>query len=177
MDEQPLQLLIAFFQDEQGYQEAIDVLKSASKEKQRGIHGAVAITKDQNSAIHYKDVGLTPAKGALSGVILGTALGILSGGIGIALGTIGALVGSLFGAKKRSGQFSDVRMHELVASLAPGTSAILAIVEPEQLAELEKEIEIFEVEIFITEVSADLGEELDSHRQAAYAEWVEKLEN
>lgn len=176
MDEKSLQLLIAFFQDEQGYEEAIKVLQSASKEKQRGIHGAVAIIKDQNSEIHYKDVGMTPAKGALSGVILGTVLGVMSGGIGIALGTLGALVGGLFGAKKRSDQFTDVRMHELVAALAPGTSAIVAIVEQEHLSALEEEMEISGAEIFIAEVSADLAEQLDAHRHAAYTEWAEKLD-
>lgn len=177
MDEKSLQLLIAMFQDEQGSEEAIGVLKSASKDKQRGIQGAVAIMKDQNSGIHYRDVGMTPTKGALSGVIIGTVLGIMSGGIGLALGTIGALVGGLFGEKKRNDQFSAVRMHELIASLAPGTSAIVAIVEREHLAELEKEMETAKAEIFITEISSDLAEQLDTHRHAAYTEWEEKLEN
>ena len=175
MDEKNLQLLISIFKDEKGAEKAIETLKAAHKDAESGIQAAVAVIKDQNSAIHYKDVGLTPAKGALGGVILGATLGILTGGVGIALGALGAFVGGLIGNRKREQQFSSVRMNELVASLVPGTSALVAVVEREHVADLEKGLESFEAEIFTAEVSADLAEKLDSQRHAAYTDWIEKL--
>jgi len=176
MDEAQLQLLIALFPGEQDAETAIKALKSTLKEKTSGIQAAVAIRKDQNNEIHYKDVGLTPAKGAMGGVILGATLGILSGGVGIALGAAGALVGGLIGQKKRQGKFASVRMHEIVASLAPGTSAIVAVVERESSAELEKELEASNAEVFTAEVTADLAEKLETHRHTAESNWTEKLD-
>jgi uncharacterized membrane protein len=81
MDEKNLQLLISIFKDEKGAEKAIETLKAAHKDAESGIQAAVAVIKDQNSAIHYKDVGLTPAKGALGGVILGATLGTLQVGL------------------------------------------------------------------------------------------------
>ena len=106
MNKSSLQLLIAVFEDEQGAEQAIKSLQPMDKEKQGAIQAAVAIVKDRHEGIRYKDVGLTPAKGALGGVILGVVLGVATGGAGIALGTLGALVCGLLGGKRRGEQFS-----------------------------------------------------------------------
>jgi len=42
----------------------------------------VTLRKDERAPIHFKDVGLTPAKGAAGGVVLGAMVGILTGGPG-----------------------------------------------------------------------------------------------
>jgi len=109
----------------------------------------------------------------VGGVILGATLGILTCGIGIALGALGALVGGLVGSRKREQQFSSVRMNELVASLVPGTTALVAVVEREHIADLEKVLNSFDAEFFTAEVSADLAEKLDAQRHEAYIDWTE----
>jgi uncharacterized membrane protein len=177
MSDSSFQLLIAVFQNEQGAEKTIEALKPAYKENQDVIQAAVAIVKDQHDSIRYKDVGLTPAKGAVGGVVLGAVLGIATGGAGIALGALGALVGGLLGGKKRGEHFSEVRLNEVVAALAPGTSAIVAVVEQEYLTALEGEIHALTAETFVTEVSADLAEQLEEHHHKAYTDWVDKLDN
>jgi hypothetical protein len=92
------------------------------------------------------------------------------------LGALGALVGGLIGNRKREQQFSSVRMNELVASLVPGTSTLVAVVEREHVADLEKGLESFEAEIFTADVSADLAEKPDSQPHAADTDWIEKLD-
>ena len=176
MNGSSFQLLIAVFQNEQGAEKAIEALKPAYKEKQDAIQAAVAIVKDRHDSIRYKDVGLTPAKGAPGGVVLGAVLGIATGGVGIALGALGGLVGGLLGSKKRGEQFSEVRLNEVVAVLAPGTSAVVAVVAQEHLVAFEQEFHALNAETFVTEVSADLAEQLEEHRHTAYTEWVDKLD-
>jgi len=177
MNDKSLKLLIPVFDDEQGAEKAMEVIKAKYKDKHSGIQAAVGIIKDENSAIQHKDIGMTPAKGAIGGVILGGAIGVLTGGVGLALGAIGALVGGVIGERKREGQFSEVRMNEVAAALAPGTSAIVAIVEQEHLPELESEFSGFNAEIFTADVTEDLTEKLEDHRHVAYADWIEHLDN
>jgi uncharacterized membrane protein len=176
MNKSSLQLLIAVFEDEQGAEQAIKSLQPMYKEKQGAIQAAVAIVKDRREGIHYKDVGLTPAKGALGGVILGVVLGVATGGAGIALGTLGALVGGLLGGKRRGEQFSEVRLNEVIAALAPGTSAIVAVVEQENIGDLEQELYALNAETFVTQVSADLAEELEERQHTAFSEWIDTLD-
>jgi uncharacterized membrane protein len=176
MNEENLKLFVAMFQDEKGAEDAIDALKPVPKEE-HGIQGMVAIVKDQKNGIRYKDVGMTPAKGALGGVILGGALGILSGGATVVLGMLGAIVGGLMGERKRAGEFSSIRMNEIVASLVPGSSALVAVVEKERLQALEDHFHQFEAEIISAEINADLTEKLDPHRHTAYTELTEHLQS
>lgn len=174
MSDEDSKLFIAIFQSEKGAEEAVDTMKSGRSEE-LGIEAMVAIVKDQMSAIHYKDVGMTPAKGALGGVVLGTALGILSGGGTVVLSALGAIMGGLMGERKRSGEFSSIRMNELVASLVPGTSALVAVVNEEYSHALEEHFQQFEAEIFISKVTADLAEKLDAHRHKDFMVWTKDL--
>lgn len=176
MDEANLQILIAVFKGEKGIGQAVEILKTSWKEEGHGgVQSAVGIVKDQDSAIHYKDIGMTPVKGALGGVVIGAVIGVLTGGVGIVLGALGALVGGLLGERKRAGQFSDVRMNEVVASLVPGSSAVVTVVTQERAPELEGKLETVGAEIFSAELSSDLAEQLESHRSKATTEWIEKL--
>ena len=174
MNEENSKLFIALFQDEKGAEDAVDAMKSVPKEV-HGIQAMVAIVKDQKNAIHYRDIGMTPAKGALGGVILGAALGILSGGATVILGTLGAIVGGLMGERKHSGELSSIRMNEILASLASGTSALVAVVDKERVQALEERFDKFDAEIFTTEITDDLVEKLDPHRNTAFTEWTKHL--
>ena len=77
MSERSLQLLVAAFDGETAAEEALKTLKEAQDEKLVGIQAAVAMRKDDEGQIHFKDVGLTPAKGAVGGIALG-AVAIIS---------------------------------------------------------------------------------------------------
>src|SRR5262245_52807235 len=101
MNNPTVQVILAVFNDENGAESALKQLKAAKKEKLK-IQAAVAMVKDASgSRFHYKEVGLTPGKGALSGVVLGATLGIMTGGATVILGAAGALLGGLIGRKKQ----------------------------------------------------------------------------
>jgi uncharacterized membrane protein len=175
MSDESVQLIIAAFNDESGAEEALKQLK-ASKKKLTGIQAALAMHKDATGKkMHYKEVGMTPGKGALGGVILGATLGILSGGTGLVLGAAGALLGSLVGEKKQEGRFSADRINQVAASLPPGSSAIGAVVEDHSVAELEKELAALGADLLIIPISANIAEQLKEHRDAAYAALTREL--
>ncbi|MFC2023884.1 hypothetical protein ACFLT5_04035, partial [Chloroflexota bacterium] len=68
MNESSMQLIVAAFPQETEAEEALKTLQEARDEKLIGVHAAVAMRKDCEGQIHFKDVGLTPGKGALGGV-------------------------------------------------------------------------------------------------------------
>ena len=78
--------------------------------------------------------------------------------------------------KRRGEQFSEVRLNEVVAALAPGTSAIVAVVEQDNIGDLEQELYALNAETFVTQVSADLAEQLEERQHTAFSEWIDTLD-
>lgn len=50
------------------------------------MQAAVVMRKDAENQVHYKDVGMKPAKGALAGTAIGAIIGIATGGASLVLG-------------------------------------------------------------------------------------------
>lgn len=122
-------------------------------------------------------MGLTPAKGAAGGVVLGAVVGILTGGTGLALGALGALVGGLMGRKKRDSRFSADRINQIAASLAPGSSAVVIVMESGWVAVLEEELALLGGDVLTAEIPADLDQHLDASQEAAYAALLTQTKN
>jgi uncharacterized membrane protein len=176
MSDVPVQLVVAAFDDDKGANEALRQLKEFKKEKLIGIQGAVLMVKDATGQkIQYKEVGLTPAKGALGGVVLGAALGILTGGAGIILGAGGALLGGLVGRKKQDSRFASDRINQVASSLKPGASALVAVVEHKWVADLEKELEEMGGDLLTAPISSDIARELEEHHEVAYSVLLNEL--
>ncbi len=176
MSEVPVQLIVAAFDDENGAEDALKALKAAKKEKLIGIQGAVVMYKDASGKkIHYKEVGLTPGKGALGGAVLGAALGVITGGATIALGAAGTLIGGLVGRKKQSSRFSSDRINQVAAALKPGSSAIVAVIEHKWVTELEKALEELGADLLTAAISADIAQQIEAHRDVAYSALVSDL--
>lgn len=171
-----LHLIIAAFEGETAADEALKMLKESREEKLVGIQAAITMHKDETDQIHFKDVGLSPGKGALGGVVLGAAVGILTGGTGIALGAAGALVGGLVGKRKRDSGFPTERLNQVAAALAPGSSAILIVMEPGWVVVLEEELERLGADLLTMDIPADLAERPAAEREAAFAALLEQLE-
>ena len=104
----------------------------------------------------------------MGGIVLGAVVGVLTGGAGLALGALGALVGGLVGKKKRDSRFSDDRINQIAASLAPGSSAILIVMEPGWVVVVEKELEALGADILSAPISAGVVEQLEDGHEAAY---------
>lgn len=176
-EEAQLHLIIAAFEAETGAEEALKSLKESQDEELIGIQAAVALHKDENGQMHFKDVGLTPTKGAVGGVVLGAVVGILTGGTGIALGALGALVGGLVGRRKRDSRFPAERVNQLAAALAPGSSAALIVMEPGWAVILEERLGLLGAEILAADIPADVARQSTAEREAAYTALVNQLKH
>jgi len=176
MSEKPVQFVIAVFDTEQGAEETLSNLKAEKKEKLPGVQAAVAMRKDAQGRIHYMDVGMTPAKGAVAGIVMGAVVGIATGGAGLVLGTLGALLGGVIGKRKREGQIRAEQVNQVVASIPKGSSALLTIVEPEFAAEFEDLLQAEGGQTFSADISANLAAQLGEHGEAAHAALMEQLE-
>lgn len=172
-----LHLVIAAFEDEAGAEEALNRLKASQDEELIGIQAAVALYKDAKGQIHFRDVGLTPAKGAVGGVVLGAVVGVLTGGTGIALGALGALVGGLVGRKKRDSRFPAERVNQLAAALAPGSSAALIVMEPGWAVVIQERLGLLGAEVLAADIPAGVAEQSQAEQEAAYASLVSQLKS
>jgi len=168
MSESTIPVLIAAFDDELAAEEALKTLAESRDEELIGIQAAVAMRKDDKGQIHFKDVGMTPGKGVVAGVVLGAVVGVLTGGAGLALGTLGALVGGIVGKKKQESRFSNDRLNQVAASLAPGSSAVVIVMEPGWVVVLEKELEALGADVLTSNISADIAKQLEASPDAAY---------
>jgi uncharacterized membrane protein len=74
--------------------------------------------------------------GVVGGIVVGVLFPPAILGSALATGTLGAIVGKIRNTTKRSGLAK-----ELEASMAPGTSAIVALVEDQAMVEVERALE------------------------------------
>jgi uncharacterized membrane protein len=176
MNEASMHLLIAAFDEESSAEQELNSLKASGEEKLAGIQAAVAMRKDEHGQLHFKDVGLTPGKGALGGVALGAVIGILTGGTGLALSALGALVGGVVGRRKRDSRFSADRLNQVAASLEPGSSAIVIVAEPGPHGALIEELELLGGDVLTVDIGADVATQLEAHQEAAYAALIGQLQ-
>jgi uncharacterized membrane protein len=172
-----MHLIVAAFDGETGAEEAFKTMKESRDEELVGIQAAVALHKGQQDQIHFKDVGLTPAKGAAGGVVLGAVVGVLSGGTGLALGALGALIGGLAGKKKRDTRFSADRINQVAASLAPGSSAIVIVMEPGWVVVVEEELARLGADVLTADIPANVDQHLDAAQEAAFAALLSQVKH
>ena len=174
-EEAHLHLIIATFDGEASAEEALKALKASREEKLVGVQAAVALHKDDTGQIHFRDVGLTPAKGAVAGVALGAVVGILTGGTGLALGAVGALVGGIAGKRKQESDLPAGRLNQVAGALAPSSSAILIVMEPGWAVVLEEALELQGADLLTLEIPADIAERPAAERDAAFAALLAQL--
>jgi len=175
MSEGTLYVLVAAFDSETGADQALDELKDARDEKLVGVQAAVAMYKDAEGQIHFKDVGLTPGKGAVAGVVLGAVVGVLTGGAGLALGAVGTLVGGLVGKKKQDSRLSTDRINQLAVSLPPASSAAVVVMEPGWVAVLQENLELLGADVLTVDVPADISQQSGADQEAAYAAFLSQV--
>ena len=175
MDQKSVQFVIAIFDNETGAEETLSRLKSEKKEILGSVQAAVVMRKDTESNIHYKDVGMTPAKGALAGTAIGAIIGIATGGASLVLGAAGALLGGMVGKRKREGNVAAEKVNQVVASIPTESSALLAIVETDATDQFEELLHGSAAQTFTAEISADLASALNEHADETHAAFLENL--
>ena len=167
MSEVPVQVIVAAFQDEQAAGKALDELKQAKKDGLIEIRDAAVLTKDPSGKLHVKDVkdwGF--GKGALAGGVVGVVAGLLAGPVGWGL-LGGALIGGV-AAKMADGGFDNKRLEQIGASLKPGSSAIIAVVDHVWVAKAEAILRQQSQDATTQAISADIASQLDQGRDVVY---------
>jgi uncharacterized membrane protein len=168
MADVPIQIVAAAFNSEDGAEQAFKSLKDAQGAGLVTINNVAVLTKDAAGKLHIKEpTDWGGGKGAVIGGVTGAALGLLAGPVGWAVG-LGALVGGL-AAKLRDSGFSDERLRKLGASLKPGSSALVAVVEHRWVATLERQLAEAGADTLTEEISADIARELEAGHDVAYS--------
>lgn len=110
--------------------ELLLAMANLASEGKLAMHDAVIVAKDDKGhAKVVETVDVTPAKGALAGTWWGMLAGLLFGGpvfLGAAVG--GAAAGALYGKLVDRG-LEDQWVKDMAEWIAPGTSALLLLVD------------------------------------------------
>jgi uncharacterized membrane protein len=168
MTDIPVQVVIAAFEEERAADEVLSQLKEAKWAGLIGIQNAAVLRRDQKDKLHIKELkDWGGGKGAAFGGALGAVVGVLTGPGILVAGAAGALIGGL-AAKLRDSGFSDERLKTVGASLKPGTSAIIAVIEHKWVAELENEMAEAGADVLTEAIAADVAEQLEAGREVAY---------
>jgi uncharacterized membrane protein len=133
----PVELVIAVFENEQAASQALETLNRLHKEQLVEIGDAAVVRRDAHDKVHiHQTMDVTGGRGAAVGGVLGAVLGLIAGPPGIVVGgAVGAIVGGAAARVIDTG-IPDRRLRELGATLSPGTSAIVAILEHTWVAEV-----------------------------------------
>jgi len=168
MSDVPIQLIVAAFRDERAAKEALNALKDAQRQKLIKINSAAVLRKDEKGRLHIKETAdMGGGKGAAIGGVAGAAIGLIAGPVLLVPAAVGALVGGL-SAKLRDSGFSDARLKALGAHLAPGSSAIVAVVEHRWVAEVKQAMAEAGADLFAEEIGADISAQLEAGHEVAY---------
>jgi uncharacterized membrane protein len=169
MSDNPIQLVVAAFQDEKTAKVALKELKRAQRAQLIKIENAAVLRKDEKGKLHIKETGdLSGGRGAAFGGVAGAAIGLLAGPALVVPAAVGALVGGLT-AKLRDKGFSDARLQALGEGLTPGSSAIIAVVEHKWVGKLEEALAEIETDLLTLELQADIAEQLEAGHDVAYS--------
>ncbi len=166
MEKEPALLTLIVFDDSGGAAKALEQLQK--EKKLPGLKSAVIVQKDRAGRLSVKDIGLTPGKGAAAGVVLGAALGVLSGGATLAMGAVVGMLGALIGRHSRSRRLAPDLTRPLSDALRPGCSAILAAGEQELPEAVVDEFGSLGAELISIELTAEMLQVIKTHSGEAY---------
>jgi len=168
VNEVPVELIVAAFQDEKSAAEALKALRQARREKLIGIQNAAVLRKDEKGKLHIQETAdMGGGKGAALGGVAGAAIGLIAGPALLVPAAIGALVGGL-AAKLRDSGFSNERLQALGENLKPGSSAIVAVVEHRWVAEVEEAMAEAGADAVTAALGADIAAQLEAGHEVAY---------
>lgn len=160
MNDKILHAILATYQDETSANEAHKALLQATKEGQFDIHDSALIFKDADGTIHVKDTAdVSTGKGAAIGGIIGGVLGLIAGPAGaVILGGTGAAIG---GAITRGDEgLPDERLYELGEKLEAGTAAVVVVVNPAWVSDVEAQLAASASNVTTKELSPEISAQL-----------------
>jgi uncharacterized membrane protein len=131
----PQSLVYAVYDSPAGANDAFKAMKQTQKEGVIHIDSFAVISKDDKGHVR---VHSTQKRGARAGAIVGALVGALGGPAGVAAGAaagggVGYLTGNTVGIPRED-------INAIKASLQPGTSALIAVIDERWVADLERSL-------------------------------------
>jgi uncharacterized membrane protein len=169
MSDEPVQVIVAVFQSEQGADSVLYDLEAARAAGYYGIQNAAVLRRDKDGKLQIqekKDWG--GGEGAAAGAIVGAIVGAITGPGAVLVGAAGAAIGGL-AAKLRDSGFDDGRLKTLGESLTPGTSALVAVVEHKRMAEYEAKLVQASGDSVTETVAAEIAQRLVLDGEVIYS--------
>jgi uncharacterized membrane protein len=156
-----VELIVAAFGEEYGAENAIRTLHEADKAPAHGIHDLAVIRRDADNILHIREMLDGDAdKTAAAGALIGGVIGLLFPPGVLAPGLISSTVEGLAARLKENG-FSDEGIKELGATLKPGTSAIIAIVDDQSADDLEHRLAVHGARVVRQFITTEIVAQLD----------------
>ena len=154
-------VMVAEFQNEQSAKAAYKELKDKKNLRLIHMEQSAVISKDEKGKLHIKEThDMGGGKGSGIGLLVGGAIGLLSGGVGlVAAGAAGAVVGGL-AAKLHDGGFKDDRLKEIGETLPTGSSALVVLVEEDELSEMRGHLNEDARNVMVTHLSPGLAAQM-----------------
>lgn len=171
MKDDTIHLILAVFEGKDSAETAVAKLPK----RDRNVESAVVMQKDDLEQVTFNDVGRTPLRGTVNGIILGGVVGLLTGGTGLALGALGGVIGHHRTAKKQTANMIPDQLSKLAGSLGPDSSAIIAVVKGEPKTESMNIIKESGGDIFEAVIPQEASVQLDDQADEAYTALLEAL--
>lgn len=165
MNDAPVQLIVAAFNDPSRAGEIMADLKQGKKEGLIGIIDAAVVVKDGEGKLKVKDAKRRSTRGLITGGVVGGVLGLLAGPVGLLAiggGAIGALAGKAAGSGLKS------TMEEIGSALTPNSSAIVAVVEHKWVGVLESALAAEGARIAMDAIKEDIAAQLNAGGNVLY---------
>ena len=141
MASNPVQVFIAAFETEGEAGDALRDLRAMDREGSIQLIDAAVVVRGADGKVRFEETAdPSGKKWAKRGAIAGGLVGLIFPPSIIASAAIGAAGGGVWG-KVRDKGFQDSDLRSLGDSLAPGTSAIIAVAEDHMIERLQRGIE------------------------------------
>ncbi len=163
-----IRILVAAFRDDISAEEALVQLKQLKRQEAIRFREGAVVSRDEKDRLHIHEAGdVSGGEGASFGALLGAMIGIIGGPAGVVAGAgTGALVGGLT-AKIYDAGIADERLVEIGQALTPGTSAVVLILEADQLDLVAKEMQDQGATIFVESLAAQIAAHLSEEKGTA----------
>lgn len=165
MSEAPVQVFVAAFNSPDGASKAMSDLKEGKKEGYIGIVDAAVVVKNAEGKLKVKDAKHRSTKGLITGGLVGGVVGLLLGPVGLLAlggGAIGVLAGKIQGSDLKA------EMKDIGSSLAPNTSAIVAVVEHKWVEQMEEQMAAEGARVVRDSIKADIADQLKTGGNVVY---------
>ncbi|HKA67942.1 MAG TPA: DUF1269 domain-containing protein [Actinomycetes bacterium] len=141
MTSNPVQVFVAAFESEGEAGDALRDIRAMDREGSIQLIDAAVVVRGADGKVRFEETAdPSGRKWAKRGAIAGGLVGLIFPPSIIASAAIGAAGGGVWG-KIRDKGFQDSDLQSLGESLAPGTSAIIAVAEDHMIERLQRGIE------------------------------------